>query len=103
MSSKTRLDVGDGYPGGECRTGTAESARGVALNDDQFRSSAKQRKQGRRHPANVGMRVVLPRTAEIDPPELVQSELSRIELRMLPGQDDRRRDALRRKRMGDGL
>jgi hypothetical protein len=49
------------------------------------------------------MRVVLPRTAEIDPPELVQSELSRIELRMLPGQDDRRRDALRRKRMGDGL
>jgi hypothetical protein len=69
MSSKTRLDVGDGYPGGECRTGTAESARGVALNDDQFRSSAKQRKQGRRHPANVGMRVVLPRTAEIDPPD----------------------------------
>ena len=94
--------MGDGNARREPGEGCPERARRVALDHQQIRRRTETREQGRRHLADVDVGVFLARAAEpqfrIDP----EAELIGIEIRMLPGEHERRRYAERAKRPGDG-
>ena len=84
-----------------CRAGPTESARRVALHDDQVGLIAKQGYQRRLDIAHVTVRVSLTGAAEIDRGIVRKPVILRSKRGMLPSEDKRRLEPARRKRVSD--
>jgi hypothetical protein len=91
----------DGHAGGKAGQCAAKRARRVTLDDQQGGGIAKQRQQLSGYPLNVKLRVFLPGTAETNLAEVSKAERLGVE-GLLSRQHDRRREAARGERMGDG-
>ena len=99
MTAKTRLDMGD-WNAGELRTqGSAQRARGIALNDDQ-RRVPNERSQPARNLAGVGVRIGLAGASQLDHRQIRNAMVSDPKGRVLAGEDDARADASGDERLG---
>ena len=103
MRPQARLDMRDRDPGDEGSQRAAKRARRVALNDDEVRRLTQKRQKGAGHRLDMDVRVLVARAIQFDPGEGLQPELVRRQRGMLPGEDQRRDQAVRRKGIGDGF
>jgi hypothetical protein len=86
-----------GEPG---KRGTERTGR-IALYHQEVRGSREQGHERRGHGANVAVRILLAAAMEAFGGKCTESEILGIESRMLAGQDQRRRQSPRGKRVGD--
>lgn len=87
VAAQARLDMRDGNACACSAQRPAESARSIALDDDE-ESSFDRGGDSARHLGDMRMRIRLPRAAELGQRESAQAEGGGIEARMLAGQDD---------------
>ncbi|HEX6072098.1 MAG TPA: hypothetical protein VFY95_03725 [Sphingomicrobium sp.] len=97
MRSKPCFDMGHADAGSEACERSTETARRIALDDEQVGRRAKQRKKRRGDVPHVGVRILLPGTVEEEPAIIVKREVAGID-RLLPGENQRRVDAPRPER-----
>jgi len=92
----------DRNAGGEPRERSAERARRVALDDQKARRRSDQRRDRRRNPICMGVRVHFAGAVEPRRAILGEAVFTRIERRMLAGEDQARLEAARGQRVSDG-
>jgi hypothetical protein len=102
MRAKPSFNMRDWHVRREsCKRGT-KCARCIALNHQQVRAIAEQRGDGQGHGANMRMRILSPRAGELNPPKTIEPEFGRIQVRVLPAENDRRLKPLRGERVRNG-
>jgi hypothetical protein len=102
VSPEAGLDVSDRDAGSESGERSAKRARRVALDDQQVRRRADQRRDCGGDPADMRIRIRFAGAIEPDRAILAKAMLSRIERGMLAGEDQARLQPPRGQRVGDG-
>jgi hypothetical protein len=93
MRPKTRFDMGDRDRPAERRKRCRERARRIALHDNQVGRGPELAEHRGGHGRDVPVRVLLAGAVEIYCREVAKPEILSPELRMLAGEDERRRYA----------
>ena len=101
MGSKARLDMRNGYLGGESREGCAQRAGGISLHNKQSRQFSKFALKRCSHHTDVTMWISLPWAEEPLQRKVGKPEFAWAQVWMLSGEDEHRRKPALRKRVGD--
>jgi hypothetical protein len=101
MASKPRFDMRDRHGRGERGECAPKRARCVALDDEEIGRLAKARPNRLRHAPHMRMRILRARALEPNDRKGGKPVLGRIEIGMLPGQDQHRAHAECRESSGN--
>lgn len=100
MGPETRLDMGDRNSRGEAGKRRSQGTRRVALHDEKVGTIREHGQQRRRDRADMAMGVLLPWTMQMFGSEAGQTEVGRVQARMLSGEDQIGQDPTLSERVG---